>query len=259
MTVQGNFQAQGMILQGPRDFNWAMFPLLKGASQNQVANPQTLSISQQSEHKREADAVHQFFANTAGVAKLAAGRLVDPCEPGVRGELILKSTKRHRRLARRHVVGRPFPGRATGLSLAAYAPLEGGGRERRSSSGIFKNEISLDELGKQLSDGWTRVPVMGDKIGRPGSPAEPTANAKGHEGDDVNGEPARRPGRRLPRRPAVGDALGGATEGWESHEIHDHFGGWVGGVVESIRRGEGRREAVLPRSTKATGTSPTTR
>ena len=30
MTVQGNFQAQGMILQGPRDFNWAMFPVLKG-------------------------------------------------------------------------------------------------------------------------------------------------------------------------------------------------------------------------------------
>ena len=30
---------------------------------------------------------------------------------------------------------------------------------------------------------------------------------------------------------AVGDALGGATEGWESHEIHEHFGGWVTGIV----------------------------
>jgi ADP-ribosylglycohydrolase len=35
---------------------------------------------------------------------------------------------------------------------------------------------------------------------------------------------------------AVGDALGGATEGWEAFEIHAHFEGWVGGVVESIRR-----------------------
>jgi ADP-ribosylglycohydrolase len=35
---------------------------------------------------------------------------------------------------------------------------------------------------------------------------------------------------------AVGDALGGATEGWEAHEIEAHFGGWVGGIVESIRR-----------------------
>ncbi len=35
---------------------------------------------------------------------------------------------------------------------------------------------------------------------------------------------------------AVGDALGGATEGWEAHEIQAHFGGWVTGIVESIRR-----------------------
>jgi ADP-ribosylglycohydrolase len=34
---------------------------------------------------------------------------------------------------------------------------------------------------------------------------------------------------------AIGDALGGATEGWESQEIHDHCGGWVEGVIESIR------------------------
>jgi ADP-ribosylglycohydrolase len=34
---------------------------------------------------------------------------------------------------------------------------------------------------------------------------------------------------------AVGDALGGATEGWESSEIHDHYGGWVEGVVQSMR------------------------
>ena len=34
---------------------------------------------------------------------------------------------------------------------------------------------------------------------------------------------------------AVGDALGGATEGWESREIHDHYGGWVEGVVQSMR------------------------
>jgi ADP-ribosylglycohydrolase len=34
---------------------------------------------------------------------------------------------------------------------------------------------------------------------------------------------------------AVGDAFGGATEGWEWHEIHDHFGGWVEGIEQSIR------------------------
>ena len=38
---------------------------------------------------------------------------------------------------------------------------------------------------------------------------------------------------------AIGDALGGATEGWESHEIHAHYDGWVTGIVESIRRARG--------------------
>jgi ADP-ribosylglycohydrolase len=34
---------------------------------------------------------------------------------------------------------------------------------------------------------------------------------------------------------AIGDALGGATEGWESAQIHAHFDGWVEGVVRSMR------------------------
>jgi ADP-ribosylglycohydrolase len=42
---------------------------------------------------------------------------------------------------------------------------------------------------------------------------------------------------------AVGDALGGATEGWESHEIRDQCGGWVEGVIRSIRH---QRNVVKP-------------
>ena len=45
---------------------------------------------------------------------------------------------------------------------------------------------------------------------------------------------------------AVGDALGGATEGWESHEIEAHFGGWVTGIVESIRRTKGVEKPFSP-------------
>lgn len=45
---------------------------------------------------------------------------------------------------------------------------------------------------------------------------------------------------------AVGDAFGGATEGWESHEIYEHFGGWVEGVVESIRRARGIEKPFSP-------------
>jgi ADP-ribosylglycohydrolase len=45
---------------------------------------------------------------------------------------------------------------------------------------------------------------------------------------------------------AVGDAFGGATEGWESSEIHDHFGDWVGGIVTSIRRARGIEKPFSP-------------
>jgi len=45
---------------------------------------------------------------------------------------------------------------------------------------------------------------------------------------------------------AVGDALGGATEGWESQEIEAHFGGWVTGIVESIRRTKKVEKAFSP-------------
>jgi ADP-ribosylglycohydrolase len=45
---------------------------------------------------------------------------------------------------------------------------------------------------------------------------------------------------------AVGDALGGATEGWESREIADHYGGFVGGIVPSIRRMKGTEKLFSP-------------
>jgi len=45
---------------------------------------------------------------------------------------------------------------------------------------------------------------------------------------------------------AVGDALGGATEGSEAHEIAAHFGGPVTGIVQSIRRARGEEKAFSP-------------
>ena len=154
MTVQGNFAAQGMILQGPRDFNWAMFPLLKGTTQNQVANPQTLSIAEQSDHKREAMQFIEYFANAANLAKLAAGDWLIPANPAS-GKLILKSTKRTGswRVATSSVVH--FQ-KGNWVTLAAYARWKA---EVATPQFVryLKNEITLEELGKALSDGWTRV------------------------------------------------------------------------------------------------------
>jgi ADP-ribosylglycohydrolase len=45
---------------------------------------------------------------------------------------------------------------------------------------------------------------------------------------------------------AVGDALGGATEGWEATEIADHYRGPVEGIVQSIRRMKGLEKPLSP-------------
>jgi ADP-ribosylglycohydrolase len=45
---------------------------------------------------------------------------------------------------------------------------------------------------------------------------------------------------------AVGDALGGATEGWEATEIAEHYNGPVEGIVPSIRRMKGLDKPFSP-------------
>src|SRR5205823_6528083 len=45
---------------------------------------------------------------------------------------------------------------------------------------------------------------------------------------------------------AVGDALGGATEGWEAREIVEHYGELVTGIVPSIRRMKGIEKPFSP-------------
>ena len=74
-----------MIEQSPKGFNWAMFPPLKGQTQEQAANPQTLSISQQSKHKQAAMQFIAYCVNTQNMAKLAQGDWLIPSNPG-RGE-----------------------------------------------------------------------------------------------------------------------------------------------------------------------------
>ena len=154
MTVQGNYQAQGMILQSPKGFNWAMFPLLKGTTQQQVANPQTYSISAQSTNKQSAMFFLAYLANKQNLAKLALGDWLIPSNPDA-GKLALKSTKRvgSWRIATQSVV---HFRKGNWVSLAAYPRWKA---EVATPNFVqyLKGAITLDELGKNLGDGWTRV------------------------------------------------------------------------------------------------------
>ncbi len=154
MTVQGNFSAQSMILQAPTSFNWAMFPLLKGKTQEQVANPQTYSISQQSEHKREAMQFIAYLLNAQNMAKLAAGDWLIPANPEA-GKIARKATRHYGswRVATSSVT---HFRKGNWVSLAAY-PRWKAEVAQPAFVQYLRGSISLEELGKQLSDGWTRV------------------------------------------------------------------------------------------------------
>ena len=81
MTVAGNFTAQGMILQSPRGFNWAMFPLLKGrhaAAGGESADVLDLGAEQE---QAVGDVLPRLPRQQAEPRQARARRLADPVEP----------------------------------------------------------------------------------------------------------------------------------------------------------------------------------
>jgi ABC-type glycerol-3-phosphate transport system substrate-binding protein len=154
LTVQGNYQVQGMIEQSPKGFNWAMFPPLKGTTQDQAANPQTFSISQQSQHKEEAMQFIAYALNTQNMAKLAQGDWLIPVSPTA-ATAVVKSTK-HYGSWRNAISAVPSFKKANWVSLTNYArwKAEVATPAFRSYLG---NQIDYDTLVKQLTDGWNNI------------------------------------------------------------------------------------------------------
>jgi multiple sugar transport system substrate-binding protein len=154
MTVAGNFTAQAMILQGPKDFNWAMFPVLMGRTQHQVANPQTYSISAQSDNKQAAMFFIAYLVNRQNLAKLALGDWLIPANPEA-GKLARKSTKRTGSwlVATSSVV---HFRKGNWVQLADYARWKAEVSQPAFVQ-YLRGSISLQELGEQLEDGWNRI------------------------------------------------------------------------------------------------------
>jgi multiple sugar transport system substrate-binding protein len=154
MMIQGNYQAQGMIEQSPKGFNWAMFPPLKGQSQNQAANPQTLSISAQSQHKAEAMQFIAYALKANNMAKLSAGDWLIPAAPAA-AKIVVSSTK-HYGSWKNAVSAVPFFKKANWVTLGPYARWKA-----EVATPAFRqylaNQIDLGKLTSQLVDGWNSV------------------------------------------------------------------------------------------------------
>ena len=63
-------------------FNWTALPLLKGSSNKQGANPQTLSVSAQSKNQKQAAAFIRFMLKDENLAELALGEGLIPSTTG---------------------------------------------------------------------------------------------------------------------------------------------------------------------------------
>ena len=154
MTVQGNYAAQQMITSSPAGFHWALLPLLKGKSQDQMADPQTYSITSQSTHKAEAMQFLAYLANAQNMQKLAGGDWLIPSNPAA-GQKLIHSTKHYgswkvavsslpslREHPLNYLVNYPkFKSQIATPALQAY----------------FQNKSSLSDLSTALSSGWLTV------------------------------------------------------------------------------------------------------
>jgi multiple sugar transport system substrate-binding protein len=154
MIVAGNYSSQQMVEQAPKDFPWVMLPMLKGTSQAQAANPQTLSIATQSKHPNEAMQFIAFYNNAENLSRLAQGDWLIPATSDA-AKLVTEQTKGQNGWAEMAGQGKnlvvapfqsatPYPQWKSQIATPALQQYFGG-------------QITLDQLGQKLSEGWTQV------------------------------------------------------------------------------------------------------
>ncbi|MFP3465982.1 ABC transporter substrate-binding protein [Leifsonia sp. SIMBA_070] len=155
MYVGGNYVAQQITESAPSGFDWVVLPPLAGSKgAEQAANPQTMSVSAQSKHIPEAAKFIDYFMKADNQAKLAEGDWLIPASTAARDQVakdtsgkngwsvILKSGD--------ELTAAPFQ------SATGYPQW----KDQYATPALQKylaNSISLDDLKKQLTDGWSSV------------------------------------------------------------------------------------------------------
>ncbi|GAA4675800.1 ABC transporter substrate-binding protein [Phytohabitans rumicis] len=154
MLPGGVFLRQQMVEQAPAGFEWVTLPPIKGLSANQAANPQTLSISEDSKAKKQAAQFVEYFLNPANQARLAQGDWLVPTGKKA-GEELVKATsgKQGWDVA---------VASANDLTIAPFQTVSGypEWKTKYATPALqqyFANKITLDQLGTQLVDGGKQV------------------------------------------------------------------------------------------------------
>jgi multiple sugar transport system substrate-binding protein len=155
MYVGGNFLAQQITESAPDGFKWTVLPPLAGsAGPAQAANPQTMSVSAQSKAPKQAAKFIDYFMNAENQSKLAQGDWLIPASKSARGAVATDTED----------IPVWGPMLRTGEDLAA-GPFQKAKnypqwKDQYATPALqqyFANSISLDDLKKQLTDGWSAI------------------------------------------------------------------------------------------------------
>ncbi|KQZ86131.1 hypothetical protein ASD56_07685 [Microbacterium sp. Root166] len=155
MTVQGSFQATNIANDAPEGFNWTVLPPLEGSEgAMQAANPQTYSINIDSEYVEESADFMNFFMSADNLASVAFADALIPSSGAAQAEvetLAGDATGWDQIIASAAgLTAPPF------LKVSKYAEWKDTVATPAFQQ-YFGDQISLEDLQAQLSDGWTEV------------------------------------------------------------------------------------------------------
>ena len=155
MYVGGNYVAQQISESAPSGFDWVVLPPLAGTEgAAQAANPQTMSVSAQSKHIPQAAKFIDYFMKADNQAKLAEGDWLIPASAAARDQVKKDTAGKNGwdviLASGDELTAAPF-------QAATNYPQWKDQYATPALQNALANSISLDDLKKQLTDGWSAV------------------------------------------------------------------------------------------------------
>ncbi|ONI74382.1 hypothetical protein BWI15_13805 [Kribbella sp. ALI-6-A] len=154
MVVAGNYTAQQMVEQAPKGFQWEVLPPLKGTSEKQAANPQTLSVPAEGKHIKQAAEFIDYFMKAENLAAVGQGDWLIPTTQPAR-DAIQKATGGKNGWQQTLASGAEMT-KAPFQSVENYPKW----KDQIATPALqefLANKIDLATLGRKLNDGWGQV------------------------------------------------------------------------------------------------------
>lgn len=154
MVVGGNYAAQQILEQAPKGFQWEVLPPLKGTSEKQAANPQTLSVPAEGKHIKQAAQFIDYFMKADNLAAVGQGDWLIPTTKAAR-DVIEKTTGGKNGWTQTLASGEELT-KAPFQSVENYPKW----KDQIATPALqefLANKIDLTALGKKLNDGWGQV------------------------------------------------------------------------------------------------------